>query len=273
MLQALEDYGIVPRYVAGTSIGSIIGAVYALEGSTRNLEARARHMIDSDEFKEFGLGEFYTADDNIFERFKKEVFEKYYFGRLLFSKSHIRSKSADTLFRDLFGDRTFDDCKIRFTCNALDIQTGDEIIFTSGLLRTAVWASCAIPGILPPYHDDGRILVDGGVVDNIPVEPVKTLGARIIVASYLGHRPKYEGEPDTGFRISQRAQSFVRYHLDQKILEQADCVITPDISRFHWADFSPLRELVAVGRQAVDDALSRVRSVTSPWYRIKRFIR
>lgn len=273
VLEALESHGILPHYVAGTSIGSIIGAVYALEGSTRNLQARAQQMIESDEFKDFGLGEFYTADENVFERFKKEVFEKFYFGRLFFLKSHIKSHAAEKLFKDLFGERTFQDCKIRFACNALDIQTGEEIIFTSGLIRNAVWASCAIPGILPPYHDGGRILVDGGVIDNIPVEPVKALGARIIVASYLGNRPRFEGEPDTGFRISQRAQSFVRYHLDQKILEQADCVITPDITRFHWADFSPLPELVAVGRQAVAEKLSQVRSMTSPWYRLKRYFR
>ncbi len=273
VLEALEQRDIVPGYIAGTSIGSIIGAVYALEGSTEHLRARAQQMIESREFKDFGLGEFYTADDNIFERFKKEVFEKFYFGRLMFLKSHIKSESAKKLFRDLFGDRTFRDCKTRFACNALDIQTGEEIIFTSGLIRTAVWASCAIPGILPPYYDDERVLVDGGVVDNIPVEPVKTLGARIIIASYLGHRPRYEGEPDTGFRINQRAQSFVRYHLDQKILEQADCVITPDVSRFHWADFSPLTELCSIGKQAVDEKLTSLKRITSPWHRIKRYFR
>jgi NTE family protein len=273
VLEELESHGIVPHYVAGTSIGSIIGAVYALEGSTTHLRARAQQMIESDEFKDFGLGEFYTADENIFERFKKEVFEKFYFGRLFFLKSHIKSNAAGKLFRDLFGDRTFRDCKIHFACNALDIQTGEEIVFTSGLIRNAVWASCAIPGILPPYHDGDRILVDGGVVDNVPVEPVKMLGARIIIASYLGHRLQYEGEPDTGFRISQRAQSFVRYYLDQKILEQADCVITPDVARFHWADFSPLSELVAVGKESVIEKLSRVQSVMSRWYRFKRYFR
>jgi NTE family protein len=272
VIEVLEEHGIRPACVAGTSIGSIIGAIYCLEGTAKSLEARAQHMIDTEEFKNFGLDEFYTADANAFERFRKEVFEKFYFGRLFFRKSHIKTKAAKKLFTDLFGHKTFGDCKIRFTCNALDIQTGEEIVFTSGRLCDAVWASCAIPGILPPYIADKRILVDGGVVDNVPVIPVKKIGARTVVASYLGQKPQYEGAPDTGFRINQRAQSFVRFYLDQKILAQADLVITPDVSNFHWADFSPLEELIQVGRKAALTRVKQVRSMRSVLYRLSKIL-
>lgn len=270
VLEVLEEYNLNPAFVAGTSIGSIIGAIYCLDGSAKNLREKARAMIDSEEFKNFGLDEFYTESDKILERFKKEVFEKIYIGSLFFKKSHIKTDTTCKLFNDLFDDKTFDDLKVRFICNALDIKSGQEILFTSGTLRDAVWASCAIPGILPPFINGDQILVDGGVIDNIPVLPVKKLGAQIVVASYLGHKPEFNDEPDTGFRITQRAQSFVRYHLDKKILEQADCVIMPNIKGFHWADFSALDALVKIGREAAEKSVKKIKAVNSFWYRLRK---
>lgn len=270
VLEVLEELGIKPRFVAGTSIGSMIGGIYALNGTAKGLKERAIRMIQSKEFKNFGLDEFYKDTDNILERFKKEVFEKFYIGRLLFKKSHIKTEAARKMFQDLFEDKTFGDCKITFTCNALDIQSGEEIIFKTGSLAEAVWSSCAIPGIFPPFVKDERILVDGGVVDNIPVTPVMKLGARIVMASYLGSQPKFKGDPDTGFQISHRAQSFVRFYLDQKILEPADLVIAPDVNGFHWADFSAIDELVKAGRIAVENNMKKIKSITSFWYRLRK---
>jgi NTE family protein len=270
VLEGLEELGIKPHFVAGTSIGSIIAGIYALNGTARGLKEQAAYMIQSEEFKNFGLEEFYKGADNILERFKKEVFEKFYIGRLLFKKSHIKTEAARKLFQDLFNDKTFEDCKIAFTCNALDIQSGEEIIFKTGSLAEAVWSSCAIPGIFPPFVKDDRIFVDGGVVDNVPVTPVMKLGARIVIASYLGNQPKFKGHPDTGFQISHRAQSFVRFYLDQKILEPADLVIAPEVNGFHWADFSAIDELVKAGRIAVEKNTKKIKSVTAFWYRLRK---
>jgi NTE family protein len=270
VLEVLEELGVKPRFVAGTSIGSIIGGIYALDGTAKYLKEKAVSMIESQEFRNFGLDEFYKDSENILERFKKEVFEKFYIGRLLFKKSHIKTEAARKMFQDLFGDKTFEDCKRTFTCNALDIQSGEEIIFRTGSLTEAVWSSCAIPGIFPPFAKDERILVDGGVIDNIPVGPVMDLGARIVIASYLGHQPEFKGHPETGFQISHRAQSFVRYHLDQKILEPADLVIAPDINDFHWADFAAVDELVKAGRAEAEKNIKKIKSIMSLWYQLRK---
>jgi NTE family protein len=270
VLEVLEEHHIKPTSVAGTSIGSIVGALYCLSGSAKNLRETARIMIQSEEFKNLGLDKFYTETENVFERFKREVFEKFYFGALLFKKSHSKIEAARKLYNDLFGDKKFVDCKIGFACNALDIQSGDEIIFQSGPIAEAVWASCAIPGIFPPFVKKNRIFVDGGVVDNIPIKPVKKIGAKTVLAVYLGHRPQFHGEPDTGFRINQRSLSFMKYHFDQHILALADVVINPDVSAFHWADFSALEELVEQGRRETINTISKIQSRLSFWYRFKK---
>lgn len=272
VLEVLEENGIRPQVIAGTSIGSIIGAIYCLDGSAQSMRERARSMIESREFKDLELGKFYTQADTSLERFKREVFEKFYLGSLLFKKSHSKIEATQKLYKDLFGEATFKDCTVTFGCNALDIQSGDEVVFTRGLLADAVWASCAIPGIFPPFTKDEQVLVDGGVIDNIPVDVVEQLGAGVVIAVYLGSRPHYDGIPDTGFRINLRAQSFVRYFLDQKILLRADCVIKPATRDYHWADFMSLDELVEVGRRAAQENLDKVKSVTSLWYKTKKFL-
>jgi NTE family protein len=270
VLSVLEKNGVKPTHVAGTSIGAVVGALYCLDGTADRLKERAQEMLSSDEFRDFGLDEFYTKDKNVFEQFKKEVFEKFYFGRLFFRKSHIKTKAARKLFDNMFGSLTFADLKTKLICNSLDIQTGEEVIFSSGKLSDAVWASCAIPGILPPCTAQGKILVDGGVVDNLPVHPLICAGAGIVIASYLGARPVFEGIPDTGFRINQRAQSFVRYHLDQNLIKNADCVIAPDVGDYHWADFSQLDTLVKKGEAATEKSMKCIRKVHSVWYRIRK---
>jgi len=272
VLEVLEENGIKPQCVAGTSIGSVVGAIYCLNGSAKGLREKAGKMIQSDEFKNFRVEEFYTEDKSVFERFKKELFEKFYFGRLLFKRSHIKTEVTKKLFADLFGNKAFNNCKIKFSCNALDIQSGEEVTFTQGLIADAVWASCAIPGIIPPFVQENRIFVDGGVIDNIPVAPVKKMGATIVLAVYLGGRPRFKGVPDTGFRINQRALSFMKYHLDQRVLSLADVIINPEVDQFHWADFSSIDVLIQKGREATARKLREVKSTLTFWYRLSKIL-
>lgn len=270
VLQALEEHGLPPAFISGTSMGSVVGAIYALGMNANILVRQTRDFIESEEFKSFGLEQFYTYDQkDVLLRFKKEVFEKFYIGSLLFKRSIIKSEAAKRLFNKLFAGSQFNECRVGFACNALDLASGDEIVFQQGMLRDAVWASCAIPGILPPFIDDSRVLVDGGVINNIPVEIVKQLGARISIAVYLGKDPQPVSRFDTGFRITQRAMTLTRYHLDQRSLKMADMVIKPAVQDFHWADFARIDELVERGYQAGKAAIADIRKTISWPYRVR----
>ena len=270
ILEVLEEHSIRPRFVAGTSMGSVVGALYCLQGSADGLRERAKEMVASKEFKNLELDKFYSDTDNIFERFRNELFEKFFLGSLLFKKSHSNYDATKKIFRDGFGDMNFKDCVIPFACNALDIQSGEEVVFKNGLLAEAVWASCAIPGIFPPFVKEKRIFVDGGVIDNIPVEPVLSIGAKSVLAVYLSKRPHYEGEPNTGFQINQRAYTFMKYHLDQRVLAQADIVVEPEVAGFHWADFSSIDTLIERGRTAALQNLSAIKSIDTRSYGFKK---
>ena len=273
VLEVLEEHGIKPAYVAGTSIGSVVGAIYCLQGTTKGLRDKAKQMIASEEFRDLELDKFYTDAENILERFKNEVFEKFFLGSLLFKKSHSKYEATKKIFSDMFGTREFQDCVLRFTCNALDILSGEEIKFTEGSLSHAVWSSCAIPGIFPPFIKDERLFVDGGVIDNIPVQPVLDLGARNVLAVYLSKRPQFQGKPSTGFQINQRSYFFMKYHLDQRVLARADLVIRPKVAEFHWADFRSIDVLIERGRVAATGSIEAVKRISTRRYRFKRYLR
>uniref|UniRef100_A0A7C4X7T6 PNPLA domain-containing protein n=1 Tax=candidate division WOR-3 bacterium TaxID=2052148 RepID=A0A7C4X7T6_UNCW3 len=271
VLDVLEKEKIKVKFVAGNSIGAVIGALYCLFGSIEKLHSLSRSFIESEEFKTLGLDKFYTEDSNILRRFKKKVFEKYYFGALLFKKSHSQIDATRQLFYNLFSNYTFDDLKIPFVCSALDINSGEEVVFKKGLLAEAIWATCAIPGIFPPLIKEQRVLVDGGVINNIPVDLLKELGAKTVIAVYLGSLPRFDSKPDTGYRITQRSLAFMKYHFDQHILSRADLIINPDVEEFHWADFQAIEELIKRGQETAKRNLRKIKSVCSFWYQLKRF--
>ncbi|MEO0165886.1 MAG: patatin-like phospholipase family protein [candidate division WOR-3 bacterium] len=270
VMEALEEMGIRLDYVAGTSIGAIVGAIYCLDGDTRHLREITKNIIESEEFRKLGLDKFYTKGNNKFQTFRKQLFEKYYYGTLFFKKSILKIETTEWLFKKLFGNKTFEDLKIPFVCNSLDINSGNEIIFNTGPLYKAIWASCAIPGIFPPFIEGDRILIDGGTINNIPLEPLLRMGARITIAVYLGDAPRFGHKPDTGFFITQRALSFMKYHLDYRILKLADCIIKPEVSEYHWADFSQFDALLQKGREGVEEKNKELKKITGFWYKIKK---
>ena len=273
VLEVLEEHGIKPTHVAGTSIGSMVGAIYCLQGSAKELRDSARYMLASDEFKNLELDRFYTNAENIFERFRNELFEKFFIGSLLFRRSHTKYDATKKMFGDVFGREQFKDCVIRFTCNALDIQSGEEVVFTRGQLADAVWASCAIPGIFPPFVHNGQIMVDGGVIDNIPIGPVRAIGAKNVLAVYLSTKPEFTGTPNTGFQINQRSYAFMKYHLDQRVISEADLAVKPDVAGFHWADFSSIDALIERGRAAAEDNIDAIRSMSRRGFRFGKFLK
>ncbi|MGQ9701633.1 MAG: patatin-like phospholipase family protein [bacterium] len=160
VLEALEENGIKLDYVAGTSIGAIIGAIYCLKGNTESLRDITLDIIESPEFKKLDIEKFYTKGSTALETFKNKLFEKYYFGTLFFKKSIVKNEATENLFIKLFGEKMFSQLKIPFICNSLDINSGDEVVFSSGLLYKAVWASCAIPGIFPAYEQDKKVYMN-----------------------------------------------------------------------------------------------------------------
>lgn len=144
----------------------------------------------------------------------------------LFSTNAIR----DMIHRDL-GDVRIEDADIPLAICATDIETGEQLIFREGNLADAVCASMAVPGLFVPVEVDGRILVDGGLVENVPISPLAKMGAGITVAVDLSHVGRYPKPTDMLDVISNAINIGIDFNT-RKQLKRADIAVPLDLSRY-----------------------------------------
>ncbi|MCR8913374.1 patatin-like phospholipase family protein [Marinobacter panjinensis] len=144
----------------------------------------------------------------------------------LFSTNSIR----EMIHRDL-GDCRIEDANIPLAICATDIETGEQLIFRNGNLADAVCASMAVPGLFVPVEIDGRILVDGGLVENVPISPLAEMGAGIIVAVDLSHVGRYPKPEDTLDVISNAINIGIDFNT-RKQLKKADIAVPLDLSGY-----------------------------------------
>lgn len=144
----------------------------------------------------------------------------------LFSTNSIR----EMIHRDL-GDCRIEDANIPLAICATDIETGEQLVFRKGNLADAVCASMAVPGLFVPVEIDGRILVDGGLVENVPISPLAEMGAGIIVAVDLSHVGRYPKPEDTLDVISNAINIGIDFNT-RKQLKKADIAVPLDLSGY-----------------------------------------
>lgn len=159
-LKAMEEIGIVPDYLTGCSMGSVVGAGYALGLKPETMLEAAESL------KPFDLLSLSAGQGGLFQSKKmRKVLEKY------------------------LGDRDFSELKIPFACVAVDLCKQELVTFQEGSILDAVVASSSIPAIFQPFEKDGRRFVDGGVLERIPARLVKDMGAsKVVAVDVLGQR-------------------------------------------------------------------------------------
>lgn len=162
VLEVLDNAQMPVDYLAGTSMGSVIGGLYAAGLPTQKLWELGNHITIST----------LTPDFNVMGLF-----------RLVFEKKLPTSSNLEKFFEEQLGDKQFEDLPIPFSCSAMDVKTGERVLFNSGPLAIAVRASMNLPGVFEPVQYRHRALVDGAVVDYLPVETVKHMGADYVIAS------------------------------------------------------------------------------------------
>lgn len=168
VLKAFEEEKIAVSYLSGTSVGALVASYYAF--------GKPIHEIMS-------IGTTLNLSKMMNFTWKKGGF---------FSTDPIR----DMVLRDL-GNVNIEDAPIPLAICTTDIETGEQIIFRTGNLAQAVCASMAVPGLFVPVQINGRTLVDGGLVENVPVSPLEKMGAGITIAIDLTHTRRYPSPKDT----------------------------------------------------------------------------
>jgi len=231
VLRVLEQEHIPLDRVAGTSVGSLIGALYADAGSVVDLEFTTVQV---------------TAED-IFDRSTLAFF----------SGGFVKGERIETFLNSHLKHKTIEGFAVPYAAVAVDLRTGETVSFTSGDAARAVHASTAIPGVFVPVLIDGRTYVDGGVTDPVPVDAVRAMGAEVVIAVTIpaGVPPR---APQYPFEVAIQSAAIMAAEMGRCNLKTADVVITPDVGGVAFDDFSQKKRLFEAGVAAARAALPAI---------------
>jgi NTE family protein len=230
VLKVLEEEGIPIRWVAGTSVGALIGASYCSGLSCAELQRVARAVR--------------------FTTFARWTLSRYGFA----SNDRMVSFLTRTL-----KVKTFEELRIPLAVAATDFNTGEGVVFHSGPIIDPVRASCAYPGMFLPVQIRGRFLVDGMLSYPVPTRPLRQMGADRILAVHLRGTWANQGAPRHLFAVIGQSFAIAQDAMSTLWKQYADLVVEPHVSGFEYDDFKRADELIHVGEVAMRKALPEVR--------------
>ena len=278
VLEALEELRIPIDCVAGTSAGAVAGGLYAAGMSP----AEIKEVLLTTDWSEM-------FDDRPSRRqltFRRKVDDLTYLapfefgfsnGKLRLPRGLITGQKLDfalkTLTLRVVDVERFDDLPVPFRAVATDVVTGEMVVLDHGSLAEAIRASLSVPGVFAPVELDGRKLVDGGIVRNLPTDVARAMGAEVVIAVDLGAERVDEEKLGSLTGVSARTFSlFVRQNVDASAA-LADVIITPDVRQFSAADFARGGEMVAQGVTAVRARASELAALAVPEREFAEYLR
>ena len=230
VLRALSDEGIAIHCVAGTSAGSVVGAAFCAGRSSGEIWEAARRLewsqIVSLAIPRHGM---------------------------------LRLDKLERYVERMIGVRDFAALRIPLATVATDLQRGEPVVFTAGSIAKAVRASCSVPGLFEPFRDGDAVLVDGGLVDDVPADVARSMGADLVVAVNLHARRRQSGPPRSLLDVAYYTFDILLANSGQKGIASADVVVCPDLQGFNYRDLKRVDELADRGEQAMRAAMGELK--------------
>jgi len=265
VLKVLEEAGIPIDYIGGTSMGAIVGGLYAIGYSAKQLDSIA-HTTNWDEFltdkvsrRNLSMNE---KDENVKYFISFPIREK----RISLPSGIVAGQNIVRLFSGLtnsvYNQSDFSKFLIPYFCVATDVEKGESVIIKKGNLAEAMRASMAIPTVFTPEEMDGRALLDGGLVNNFPVEEMKKMGADIIIGVDVGFRYYKRNELNSLVKIIE--QSIFMHSMDQnqRSKEMCDILITPQVHDYNATSFNHADSLLVRGERAARKQYDKISALS-----------
>ncbi|MDP6853498.1 MAG: patatin-like phospholipase family protein, partial [Candidatus Marinimicrobia bacterium] len=256
VLKALDSLNIPVDYIAGTSFGAIAGAMYALGYPGKEIEQMALdtdwYEVQNDEPERRFLPYFRKKDTGKYQlEFGLDGVKPVTPTGFIYGQKIILELSKWT--REFEQTYDFDNFPIPFRCNAFDIISGKEIILKEGSLAHALRASISVPTIFAPVEWGDALLVDGGVINNLPVDIVREMGADIVLALDVTSERRTVSSLDNMYDIFDQTISVHGYERKNENIKNADFYLQPHIPNINWLDYSKsnIHQLFLAGEEAV----------------------
>jgi NTE family protein len=233
VIQVLEESGIKPSMVLGTSAGSVVAAIYA-SGKTGAQLQRIADVMDQSALTDWNIS--------------------------ILKRGMMRGEALERFIRQQTGYKNIEQLPMPLGVVATDLQTGEGILFQKGDIGTAVHASSAVPSIFEPVKVGGKEYVDGGLVSPVPVRYARQMGADIVLAVDISSAP--EGNPsDDMFKILLQTFNIMSKSINSFELAKADIVVRPSLLGVSSIEFANRQQSIDAGRAAMKQALPKLRAL------------
>ncbi len=271
VIKILEEYRVPIDCIVGTSMGSLVGAAYATGTSVPEMEAMIAGISTELLFKEQPPRQEQTMrrkqdDYNIFFGPELGVGS----GKTVIGKGLVSGVQLETVLRRLSktkGYQHFDNLPIPFRAIATDLVTGKAAVFSDGELANVMRASMSVPGAVAPAEFGGKILVDGMLTSNLPVETARTLGADIIIAVNVGTPLLNRDQLGSVLGVVGQMLNILTEQNVQTslaLLKSTDILISPELGDFSTADFDHLSQIAPLGESATRKMAERLAQLSMP---------
>ncbi|MEK7160549.1 MAG: patatin-like phospholipase family protein [Patescibacteria group bacterium] len=238
VIKAFEAAGLPIDFIAGTSMGALVGGWYA---ATRNIQFL----------------------ENIFLKVKQEDLAKIIGGPDVDSSKLFKADNLSRLLKGVLGNKAVERCDIPFSAVATDAATGQEEILSSGSLVEAIRASIAIPLIFKPVKVGDKLLMDGGITNPVPADVAREMGADFVIAVDVSSRwikidedLKFIKDPH---ELIANAFAVIEYQVAKHILRKADIVLRPAVMTYKWLEFYRAKALIGAGYDEFERQLEDIR--------------
>ncbi len=260
VLRVLEREGFHFDLITGTSMGSVVGAMYAQQRDASEVEERFRRLLDSDLYHEIDFEKINLKrhEDDFIGHIATSLKERIAINLAL---SKISLLDADYLERGLqilLEPGRIEDLDVTYAAVAIDLNTGEEAVIARGDIMRAVLASSSVPGFFPPCEYEGRYLVDGAVRATLPVRAARYLGADLVVAVDVSRDLGDDPDLDNIVDILARCHDILADAYRKYLQREADLVIRPDVGSVHWTKLDLMDRLVVEGENAAERALPQL---------------
>ncbi len=232
VLKVLEESGLRADYVCGTSAGSIVGALYAGGYSWDEIVEVTRTLDWAD--------------------IVKPVFPK---------MGLVRADRLEKRLESLLGDRTIEQLNIPYRAVTVDLVQGEQFVFESGPVARAVRASSSIPGVFEPVEFEGRVLVDGGVLNDVPIDVCRQMGADFIIAVDLNSDAVQGKAPENIFNVllySFAVMARACRQIHDTALSNDVLIVAPRLADFNYYNLKRIDELIHRGEMAMTEAMPAI---------------
>lgn len=235
VIQVLEEAGIQPELVVGTSAGSLVAALYASGKNSTQLR-RVADTMEEAEITDWMMP--------------------------ILNRGALRGEALARYVNSQVGGRLIEQMKIPLGIVATDLHNGEPVLFRRGNTGSAVRASSAVPAVFQPVKIGTREYVDGGLVSPVPVRQAREMGANVVIAVDISTDPEGSPASDT-FQILMQTFNIMGKSLNTVLLKDADVVVKPSLAGVKSADFAARRKSIEAGREAMLKALPKLKEVLS----------